>query len=106
MEFVVISAPAEVNFSPTQEEEILQNIKFILTTIIGSVPLDRRFGMNAVFLDRPTEMAKAMFASDVYEKIHQYEPRATVLEINYEERKSGDTSEGRVYAAVKVDINV
>lgn len=34
----------EVNFGATGVEEVLQNIAFILATVVNSCPMDRSFG--------------------------------------------------------------
>ena len=51
---LVVGIPSEVNLSPANKyEEILQNVRTILATPVGSVPLDRDFGVDMRFIDRP-----------------------------------------------------
>lgn len=43
-----------VDFAPaTETEEILQNLRTILVTAMGSVPLDRAFGVDAPMWTAP-----------------------------------------------------
>ncbi len=81
---------------------VLQNIAVILSTQKGTIPLYRDFGLNMVFLDRPMPVAKVMMIAEVREAIERWEPRATVLEVSFEEDAS---SPGRLIPTVEVEIN-
>ena len=57
----VVSLTKSVNFHPeTETEEILQNIRTILATRIGTVPLHRALGITWEHIDKPYPVAKAM----------------------------------------------
>ena len=55
MEKISITAEmGKVNVQPTSTiEEVIQNIKTILNTIKGTVPLDRDFGIDKSVIDSP-----------------------------------------------------
>lgn len=90
-----------VNFAPTSEaEEILQNVRTIISTPKFSVPLDREFGIDCSVLDRPMPVAQAQLASDIITAIREYEPRASVTGITYEA-----TDDGNLRPKVQVTIN-
>ncbi len=73
-----------VNFAPeTVVEEILQNVRTIISTTISSVPLDRDFGIDASYVDKPTAKAQAMLSSDIIRAVRTYEPRATISSISF-----------------------
>ncbi len=73
-----------VNFAPqTEVEEILQNVRTIISTEIYSVPLDRDFGIDASFVDKPTAKAQAMLSSEIIRAVREYEPRATISSISF-----------------------
>lgn len=92
---------APVDFSPaTEAEEILQNIRYILSTIKNSVPLDRELGIDASFLDKPMEVAKAKLTSEIVMAIAKYEPRATVTNITW----TSDI-DGKLYPKVQVRLS-
>lgn len=56
----VVSLDSDVNFAPeTEVVEILQNVRTILATRKGSVPLDRDFGLSWQYLDAPTGCSDA-----------------------------------------------
>lgn len=79
-----VSEKEGVNFAPdTEVEEILQNVRAILSTIKGSVPLDRDFGVDASYLDKPINVAKAMLSSEIIKAIRNYEPRVTITDVDF-----------------------
>lgn len=78
-----------IDFGATGPNEIAQNIRTILTTIRGTVPLDRGLGMDITALDTPIEWAKAQLTAQVYDVLQEYEPRAEVLEVDFKEEGRG-----------------
>jgi len=93
----------EVNFAPSSVlEEIIQNVKTILTTVKYSVPLDRNFGIMADALDAPLPVAKAKITADIVSAIKQYEPRAEITQIIF----SGDGADGILKPRVRIRANV
>lgn len=80
----------DIDFAPASEYvEILQNIRTILATPVYSVPLDRSFGVNAVFVDMPMPIAKAKIGQEIVTAIRKYEPRVTVTRITWEADQDG-----------------
>lgn len=102
MEFDITAKLGKVNFSPANEiEEIIQNVKTILTTIKGAVVLDRNFGINADILDLPIPVMQAKLSVEIIESIEKYEPRVKVVKVIYD----GDGKEGVIYPKVRVKLN-
>lgn len=70
------------------ETEELQHIALCLCTLyrtpIGSVALDRDFGLDWSFLDLPIPAAKARLEGELVQKTAKYEPRVRVREILWE----------------------
>ena len=93
---------SEIKFSPgTELEEILQNVKTILTTQKGSVPMDREFGVDADVQDLPIGTAQAKISAEIVGAVNKYEPRARVQKVIYE----GSEQDGILRAKVRVAIN-
>ncbi len=79
-----------IDFAPeTEAKEILQNVRTIIKTTAGSVPLDRRFGVDASYVDKPMEKARAMLVSEILVKVRKYEPRVTVTAVDFTEDIDG-----------------
>lgn len=80
---------------------VLQNIAIILQTRQGTVPMYREFGLPMNFLDKPIPVAKPMLYVEVKEAIEEFEPRAEVLDVAFEEDPSAP---GRLIPTVEVEI--
>lgn len=101
-ELTVIAAPAAVDFAPaTPIEEIVQNLRTILNTAVGTVPLDRDFGVPVDLIDRPMPVARARLTAQIVKAVHKYEPRAAVKRVTY----TGDI-DGRLVPKLEVEIDV
>lgn len=81
---------------------VLQNIAIILSTRAGSVPLYRAFGLPQKFVDRPVPVAKSMLYAEIKEAVEEYEPRAQVINVTFQEDTSAP---GRLIPTVEVEIH-
>lgn len=81
-------------------DEVLQNVRTIITTIKGSVPLDRAFGIDGEVVDLPVNVAKAKLTNEIFRAVRLYEPRAVIESIDFEADLSG-----RLVPMVEVSIN-
>ncbi|WP_342449203.1 GPW/gp25 family protein [Acetomicrobium sp. S15 = DSM 107314] len=79
---------------------MLQNVRTILTTIRGSVPLDREFGIDGTLIDQPTPVARAKLTGEIVAALNQYEPRVKVVKVTFTE--DGD---GRLIPSIRVRID-
>ena len=94
----------EVNLFPeTVIEEILQNVSVLLTTVVGSVPLDRNLGIDATFIDSPVPRAMMKLAIIALETVQDYEPRVEVKEIDFIPNLE-DAADGLFYPRMVVRI--
>ena len=101
MELDVTAQLGEVSFRPDGTiEEILQNVRTILTTPVYSVPLDRSFGLSATMLDAPMPVAQAKLTAEIIAAVHKWEPRVRVTKVMYE----GDAADGVLRPKVRVRI--
>lgn len=87
--FEVSADSIGIDFGASGMKEVFQNVQTILTTTIGSVPLDRAFGIDLSPLDAPTAFTKAEFAPIIIEAIHTYEPRVNVESVSFKETDQG-----------------
>lgn len=89
-----------IDFGATGVKEVLQNISFILSTMVGSCPMDREFGWIPD-LDSPIQLAQATNVSRIIQAINENEPRATVEEVRIE----SDPFNGKIKPIVRVIID-
>ena len=83
-------ATAVVDFAPgSLVEEVLQNVRTILSTVKYSVPLDREFGISGTVVDLPMSQVKAMLSGEIFATVKRYEPRAVIQSINFSGGETG-----------------
>lgn len=80
-------------------EEVLQNVRTIISTIKGTVPLDRDFGISGDIVDLPIHVAQAKLSNEIFQAVKQYEPRVTIEDITF-----SITDTGKLLPKVKVSI--
>lgn len=86
---------------PELVSSVLQNIAVLLSTVKGSVPVYRDFGLTATFLDKPMPVAKKMMIVEIREAIEKWEPRARFVSIDFAE---DITRPGTLWPTVEVEI--
>lgn len=96
-----IQGTGPIQFAPENElEEIFQNVRTILSTPKGSVPLGREFGIDLSYLDSPTPVAEAKLTTEIIAAVKRYEPRVSITAISF----TGDAG-GKLKPVVEVRIN-
>lgn len=101
---VDVSPLTEINFAPANElEEIIQNVRCILATQKGTVPLDRAFGLDADIIDTPQPQAQLLYQVAIIDAIETYEPRARVVSVNFKQSNS-EAADGILIPIVKLEI--
>ena len=95
-----------VDFAPeTEKAEILQNVRTILSTRKGTVPLDRDFGLSWDYLDAPIQVSAMMLRAEIIQALAEYEPRVTVKSVDFTQDKTA-TMDGVLIPTVKVVLNI
>lgn len=98
---VVGEQDVPIVFMPvTVAEEVMQNVRMIITTMKYTVPMDRDFGIDGAVVDRPINIAKAHISSEIFRAVKKHEPRAEIESIAF----AGDAT-GRLVPSVVVRIN-
>ena len=66
-------------------EELLENAATILSTLRGTNPQDRGMGLvSSDIIGRPAYAARGAFTVQAIEQIDTYEPRLSVVEVDFE----------------------
>ena len=94
--------PTEVIYGAEGVTEVVQNVRTILTTRKGTVPLDRDFGLAFTFLDSPVNATMEIIKQEVFQAIRKYEPRAKVKQISFK----NDPMIGKIYPTVTVEVDI
>lgn len=81
----------KINYAPASVvEEVLQNVRVIVSTIKGTVPLYRSFGISGDIIDLPINQAKARFTNEIIQAVRKYEPRAKIERITFRGENTGE----------------
>lgn len=78
-----------------------QEIRLLLSTRKGSVPLDRDYGVSWDYVDLPLPEAMPYMISEIAGQLEKYVPRIKVRDIVF---KSADPLEGILQPTVTVEI--
>lgn len=90
-----------VDFEPkSTAAEVLQNVRTILNTRLGTVPLARGLGISWEHVDKPISVAKSIMQGVVIDAIEDFEPRARVENVTFD----GDGSDGIIRPTVVISI--
>lgn len=81
----------QIDFGATGNDEIIQNVRFIIASPENGCILDRSFGWNQESIDAPIEFTKAQLISEIVSKIESQEPRVKVKEVTFEENHLNGT---------------
>jgi len=81
----ILSPPEQtaLDLGATGLNEVLQNVRIIINTRIGTVMLDRRFGLNFSFLDAPMNKAQLIIVQQMCLGLTLFEPRVTFTGIQF-----------------------
>lgn len=99
-EILVKWEPTPLVIGATGLEEIVQNVRIILGTTRGTVPLDRAFGVPADLVDLPVNELMR-HAPEIAAAVEKYEPRCKVTHISFE---NADAMDGKMRPTVKIRI--
>lgn len=79
-----------IKILPNNElEEIFQNVLMIITTLKGSCPIDREFGISVKILDAPMNNQSRLVA-EIATAIEKFEPRARLRSIDFSGNSDGE----------------
>lgn len=102
MDLITVSTGTPLNLSPSGViEDVIQNVRMIMSTLIYTVPYDRSFAITGDYLDNPIQLNRALASADVVQAIKSREPRAEVREVSFE----GNGLEGQLKPIVRILIN-
>jgi uncharacterized protein len=96
----VVSLLDSIDYGATGVDTIIQNVRFILSTVWNSCVLNRSLGWVQDIKDGPIDFVKSQLAARIVEAIESKEPRAQVKEVLFDV----DPLNGRLIPTVKVVI--
>lgn len=79
----------EFTFADNSMAELDRQLSLLLSTREGTMPLDREFGINQDFVDKPPELAKSLYVAEVTKKIPRFIPAVRVDSVTWLPTESG-----------------
>lgn len=76
-------------FADEKIEGYGRQISLLLSTPVGTMPIDREFGVDMDFLDMPSETAKSLYTAEITEKIARFIPELRVESVSWEASPAG-----------------
>lgn len=81
-------------------ERYLKQAANLVNTPVGSLVLDREFGISYSFLDKTNPVAKQLYRTEVVRKIKKYLPGFKVEEINFKQNETVSTDKMDVFTPI------
>lgn len=101
--YVVTELGNTIDFGAIGHAEIVQNVRTIISTVTGTVPLDRAFPGIENPIDLPVPAAQAKLSASVFQAIQKHEPRVKVLSIEYEQT-TAEVMNGKIAPVVTIEV--
>ena len=93
---------SELNIAPeSTAEEIMQNLRVLLSSCKYDIPLAREMGLDTGYLHKPQPVAETLLYQTISDAIEEYEPRAELIGIDFEV----NAESGLIIPIVEVEIN-
>lgn len=90
-----------VDYAPESEAaEIIQNVRTILNTRVGTVPLHRDFGISWEHVDKPLPVAMSIMQGVIVDAVSEFEPRAKVEKVTFDGDGAGGILRPRVIISI------
>ena len=78
----------EYTFQDNALAELDRQLALLLSTQVGTMPLDREFGIQLNYVDKPPEVVKSLYTAEVTKKVPRFIPWVRVYEAH--QAKGGD----------------
>lgn len=79
----IYSNSKEINWNAKGKSRIIQNVNNLLNTFTHEVAYNRKMGRNSENVDKPIDIFIATVIEETYDLIEEYEPRATVKDVEF-----------------------
>lgn len=67
------------------DSELLISIQTLCSTYEGTIPLDRRVGLDSSVISESIDISKEIITADIFDKVEKYIPEVEVIEVSFKE---------------------
>ena len=79
---------SKIKLTEDTDEDVInkyqEQLTVLCSTIAGTIPLDREFGIDATCLSQSVEVAEALLSVEIMEKVEKYIPELVVNSVDFE----------------------
>ena len=65
--------------------ELLISIQTLCSTYEGTIPLDRRVGLDSSVISESIDISKEIITADIFDKVEKYIPEVEVIEVSFKD---------------------
>jgi phage baseplate assembly protein W len=98
---VIASGNAPAIIGARGMDDVMQCIRYIVRTMMYTVPLDRGFASSGSYVDAPLPHAVAARMAALTEAIESEEPRVRVTSIRFAAQDGQDAMDGRLTPIIR-----
>lgn len=67
------------------DTELLMSIQTLCRTYEGTIPLDRRVGLDSSVISESIDISKEIITADIFDKVEKYIPEVEVIEVSFKD---------------------
>lgn len=67
------------------DTELLMSMQTLCSTYEGTIPLDRRVGLDSSVISESIDISKEIITADIFDKVEKYIPEVEVIEVSFKE---------------------
>ncbi len=67
------------------DSELLISIQTLCSTYEGTIPLDRRVGLDSSVISESIDISKEIITADIFDKVEKYIPEVEVIEVSFKD---------------------
>ena len=67
------------------DTELLISLQTLCSTYEGTIPLDRRVGLDSSVISESIDISKEIITADIFDKVEKYIPEVEVIEVSFKE---------------------
>ncbi len=98
-----VSEKDPIEIGATGFKRTVQQVRTVLQTIKGTVPLNRSFGMDLSFVDQPENVAMAKATANIIGEVEKQVPEVKVLSVKYK-NDADSAQDGILFPIVEIKI--
>ena len=99
---MTVDGSTKINLMPQNVyDEVAQNVLMIVTTLKGTIPYMRNFGVRQELIDQPVLAARSKLTGEIIAAVKKFEPRAKVLRVLFDSQNLS----GNLFCKIIIEVD-